>query len=41
MAFFHFQNYPDASESAVAPFKKQAQQRAVKYASPMLRKDQE
>jgi hypothetical protein len=38
VAFFHFPNYPDAAESAIELFKKQALRRAVKYAAPMLGK---
>jgi hypothetical protein len=38
LAFFHFPNRPDAAESAIELFKKQAPQRAAKYAAPMLGK---
>jgi hypothetical protein len=35
-AFFHFTNYPDTAESALALFKKQALQRAIRFAGPLL-----
>jgi hypothetical protein len=37
MAFFHFTNRPDAADSAIDLFKRQALRRAAKYAGPMLR----
>jgi hypothetical protein len=38
VAFFHFTNRPDAAESAIELFKKQALRRAAEYAGPMLGK---
>src|SRR5262249_7802005 len=40
MAFFHFQNSPNVAASAIALFKKQALQRAVRFAGPLLEKNQ-
>jgi hypothetical protein len=40
VAFFHFTNRPDAAESATALFKKQALQRAARFAGPLLKSEQ-
>jgi hypothetical protein len=39
-AFFHFPNHRDAAESAITLFKKQALQRTIKFAGPLLDRNQ-